>query len=433
MTDQQSSSALAVRQRRLPNLAPRILWSNALLGKLFARIATGRLTVVMPSGASLSSVSKQPGPEAVLVLHRWRTLRRLMIGGDVAFGEAYMDGDWSSPDIVALIALAAANEEALRRSISGFVPARLLNRLRHLRRANTRRGSRRNIVAHYDLGNAFYERWLDRGMSYSSGIYQRGDESLEEAQTAKQDRVIAALDLRGGERVLEIGCGWGGLAERLGRLGCKVTAITLSPAQLAFASARIDDAGLSATVEVRHQDYRSVTGTFDRIVSVEMIEAVGQAFWPTYFATLRDLLESGGRAVLQAITIADDRFASYVAAPDFIQRYVFPGGMLPSPAILARFSAECGFDVTEERFGNSYARTLREWHRRFLEAWSDIAASGFDERFRRLWTYYLAYCEAGFVTGAIDVGIYKLDLSALSRSTGLEATSRILPQALLPA
>ena len=221
--------------------------------------------------------------------------------------------------------------------------------------------------------------------------------------------MIAALDLRGGERVLEIGCGWGGLAERLGRLGCRVTGITLSPAQLDFASARIKAAGLSNSVELRHQDYRNVTGRFDRIVSVEMIEAVGQAFWPAYFGTLRNLLAPSGRAVLQAITIADDRFPFYVGSPDFIQRYVFPGGMLLSPAILSRFSSEFGFDLrTEERFGPSYADTLREWRRRFGEAWPDIVSRGFDEPFRRLWTYYLAYCEAGFLTGATDVGIYTL-------------------------
>ncbi len=409
MTEQLPSPALALSERLVPRLAPRLPWFDALLARLFAHLTVGRLTVITPDGDSTSSPSSRPGPDAVLILHRWRTLRRLIIGGDVAFGEAYVDGDWSSPDLVALIALAAANDEALRRTVSGFAPARMLNRLRHVLRANTRRGSRRNIMAHYDLGNAFYERWLDRGMSYSSGLYRRGDEDLEEAQTAKQDRVIAALDLRGGERVLEIGCGWGGLAERLGRLGCRVTGITLSPAQHAFASARIQAAGLSDTVELRRQDYRSVTGTFDRIVSVEMIEAVGETFWPAYFTTLRNLLTAGGRAVLQAITIADDRFPFYVESPDFIQRYIFPGGMLPSPAILARFSSDFGFHLkTEELFGLSYAGTLREWRRRFADAWPDISLSGFDEPFRRLWTYYLAYCEAGFLAGATDVGIYTL-------------------------
>ena len=413
MTEERSFSALAGSERRNVRSMPRGLWSNAILTRLFANLTHGRLTVIMPSGTSLSSAPDRSGPEAVLVLHRWRALRRLLTGGDVAFGEAYVDGDWSSPDLVGVIALAAANEGVLRRVATGFAPLRLLNRLRHLLKANTERGSRRNIMAHYDLGNAFYERWLDRSMSYSSGLYARGDESLEEAQTAKQDRVIAAMDLRGGERVLEIGCGWGGLAERLGRLGCRVTGITLSPAQLQFATARIRAAGLLNLVELRQQDYRSVVGTFDRIVSVEMIEAVGQSYWPVYFATLQHRLRPGGRVVLQAITIADDRFRAYVGAPDFIQRHVFPGGMLLSPDHIARLSAEYGFDLkTEQRFGASYAGTLREWRRRFLETWPVIAATGFDERFRRLWTYYLAYCEGGFVAGATDVGIYTLALRA---------------------
>ena len=341
-----------------------------------------------------------------------------MLGGEAAFAEAYVDGDWSSPDLPALIELAACNDEALRRMVSGFVPARILNRLRHGLRANSRRGSRRNIVAHYDLGNAFYGRWLDAGMMYSSGLYRTGRESLEEAQEAKLDRIVAGLDLRGGERVLEIGCGWGGLAERLGRLGCSVTGITLSPAQLAYGRERIESAGLAGRVELRRQDYRDVQGRFDRIVSVEMIEAVGQAYWPTYFSTLRDRLAPGGLAVVQAITISDARFPFYARSPDFIQRHIFPGGMLPSPSILARSGAAAGLGLeTLELFGHSYAQTLVAWRERFAQAWSEIERlGGFDEAFRRMWEFYLAYCEGGFRAAAIDVGIYRLSTSSPARA-----------------
>jgi cyclopropane-fatty-acyl-phospholipid synthase len=389
--------------------APARWLPRKLVRTLFSRLKTGRLTIVTPGGQRLASTSVHPGPEAVLVLHRWRTLRRLILGGDVAFAEAYLDGDWSSPDIAALVELAASNDEALRQTISGFSPARLINRIRHALRPNTRRGSRRNIVAHYDLGNAFYRLWLDRGMSYSSGLYRTGRETLEEAQTAKQDRILEVLELQGGESVLEIGCGWGGLAERLAAAGCRVVGLTLSPAQLAHARARIATSGLDGRVELRLQDYREVEGRFDRIVSVEMIEAVGQAYWPAYFRVLRDRLAEGGRAVVQAITIADDRFALYASSPDFIQRYVFPGGMLLSPRIMQEQARGAGLVLrVEELLGPSYARTLREWRGRFLAAWPQIAPQGFDERFRRLWEYYLAYCEGGFRSGATDVGIYRL-------------------------
>lgn len=385
------------------------LLSRMTLRTLLTNLQTGRLTVITPSGVRVASVPAHPGPDATIMIHRWRALRRLVFGGDIAFAEAYVDGDWSSPDLPALIELAARNGDAFGRAVSGLAISRLANNIRHLLRANTKRGSRRNIVAHYDLGNAFYSRWLDAGMSYSAALYRHEADTLEAAQTAKQDRVIEALGLVGGERVLEIGCGWGGLAERLGRLGCRVTGITLSPAQLAYGQARIAAAGLADTVELRRQDYRDVVETFDRIVSVEMIEAVGRAYWPTYFGAIRERLTDGGRAVLQAITIADDRYSLYARAPDFIQRHIFPGGMLLSPSILARQCARAGLELTTvELFGRSYALTLKDWRHRFLAAWPDISREGFDETFRRLWEYYLAYCQGGFQSGATDVGIYRL-------------------------
>ena len=341
-----------------------------------------------------------------MVLHRWRTLKRLLTGGDVAGAEAYIDGDWSSPDLPALIELVARNA-ALVQTIGGSWFARMLNRLHHRMNANTRRGSKRNIMRHYDLGNAFYAAWLDEGMSYSSALYETGAERLEDAQTAKQDRAIDLLALAGGERVLEIGCGWGGLAARLLARGAgPVTGLTLSPAQLAYARDRLAGAG---PADIRLQDYRDTDGTFDRIVSIEMVEAVGEAWWPSYFATLRDRLRPGGIAVLQAITIAEERFADYRTCVDFIQRYIFPGGMLPSASALRRQIVEAGLELRSvQTFGSSYARTLAEWRRRFHAAWPDIERLGFDERFKRIWDYYLSYCEAGFRSEATDVGLYVL-------------------------
>ena len=387
---------------------------RALLARVLGRIEAGALTVILPGGTRARHAGPAPGPEAVLVLHRWRALRRLATGGDIGFAEAYLDQDWSSPDPVALLELAARNMARIPGAEGGALPVRLWHRLRHLARANTRAGSRRNIMAHYDLGNDFYAQWLDPGMSYSSGIYTdpAADpvSGLDAAQAEKQARVLALLDLRPGQHVLEIGCGWGGLAERIAAAGAHVTGLTLSPAQLDHATARLAQAGLDRRADLRLQDYRDTDGRFHRIVSIEMIEAVGEAYWPTYFETLRARLAPGGVAVLQAITIADDWFETYRRGTDFIQRAVFPGGMLPSPGAIATLAQRHGLAVrARESFGDSYAATLAAWRARFHAAWPAIAAMGFPPRFRRLWDYYLAYCEAGFRAGRVDVGLWRLE------------------------
>lgn len=377
-----------------------------MLNRIAARLSVGSLTVLTPSGERMVFDSEAPGPAATLVVHRWRTVLRLVLDGDIGFAEAYLDGDWSSPDIPALIELAARNDAGLGAVIDGVLPRRLFNRLVHALRANSRRGSRRNIPLHYDLGNEFYSGWLDADMSYSSGIYRCAEDDLDAAQRNKQDRVIELLELRPGDRVLEIGCGWGGLADRLVRgSGAVLSGITLSPAQLGVASARLAGTG----ADLRLQDYRETAGNFDRIVSIEMLEAVGQAYWPTYFATLRERLVPGGVAVVQAISIDERRFGSYRENVDFIQRYIFPGGMLPSIGEMRRQIEAAGLQlVSMETFGQSYARTLAAWNLRFQAVWPRLETMGFTPRFKRMWEYYLAYCEGGFTAGAIDVGLYKI-------------------------
>jgi cyclopropane-fatty-acyl-phospholipid synthase len=295
------------------------------------------------------------------------------------------------------------NEEHLLASGTGRL-SRWLDRLQHRRRRNDRRGSRRNIAFHYDLGNDFYRLWLDPGMTYSAALFAETGEPLEAAQTRKYQRILDRLDARPGQHILEIGCGWGGFAEHAARQGYQVTGVTLSREQLAHAQERIATAGLSDRVELRLQDYRDLTGTFDQVVSIEMFEAVGEQYWPAYFEMVRRVLAPGGRASLQVITIADGIFAQYRRGTDFIQKYVFPGGMLPSVPAFDAAARAAGLAVVDRAFhGLDYADTLRRWDAAFCAARDRVADLGFDERFLRLWRYYLGYCEAGFRTGRVDL------------------------------
>ena len=381
--------------------------SRLAIKRLLARLEAGNLTIVTPGGERIEHRGIRPGPNAVLVLHRWRALTRLALHGDMGLAEAYIDQDWSSPDLAAVLELGAINLRAQEGIPATTTFKRFANRLRHWGRSNTRSGSRRNIVAHYDLGNDFYTRWLDPDMQYSSAVFAGADSSLDDAQTHKLDLIIERLGIQGGERVLEIGIGWGGLAERLVRRGCQVTGLTLSPSQLEYARQRLAANPGNGHADLRLMDYRDVDGTFDRIVSIEMIEAVGEAYWPSYFRAIKERLAPGGRALVQAITIAEERFQSYRAEVDFIQRYVFPGGMLPTKAEMRAQGARAGLVLENAMtFGLSYARTLNVWNQRFQGEWSNIEKMGFPVAFKRLWEYYLAYCEAGFRSGATDVGHY---------------------------
>ena len=379
------------------------------LRRLVGELEYGELVIETPAGNRLMFSGRRSGPQAKVTIHSWRCIWRLASSWDIGFAEAYSDGEWSSSDLVALLKLASHNS-ALAEPLKFLRTPRFWLRLRHAMNRNTRRGSRRNIAAHYDLGNEFYQQWLDPGMSYSAGLFSSMNQTLEQAQDAKLDRVLSLLDLDGGEKVLEIGCGWGSLAERiLQRHDCTVVGVTLSTEQLTFTQRRLRSRALDERSDIRLQDYRDVRGTFDRIVSIEMLEAVGEAYWPTYFQNLQDRLRPGGVGVLQVITIDEDRFEDYRGRPDFIQKYIFPGGMLPTTEIIERQTAKSGLKlVAKDFFGDGYARTLEEWRRRFLESWPAIEALGFDERFKRTWEYYLAYCQAGFETGAINVGLYKV-------------------------
>jgi cyclopropane-fatty-acyl-phospholipid synthase len=385
------------------------LWES-VFSRTLNHLKVGRLGVLFPDGRRHAVEGPEPGPAAELEIRDVKGIQRLLRGGDIGFAEAYMAGEVDSPDLTELIELAARNEHAVAAALSGKKLIRAWHRLLHVMRPNTRSGSKRNIAYHYDLGNAFYGQWLDPSMTYSSAYFERGATELQAAQVDKYRRVAELAELAPGKHVLEIGCGWGGFAEVAARdFGCNVTGLTLSKEQLAFAEARMRRQGLSDRVELRLQDYRDCPGRFDSIVSIEMFEAVGEAHWRRYFDVLRDRLNQGGTAVLQIITIAEERFDSYRRNADFIQRYIFPGGMLPTSSALRSLARDSGLQfLGEDGFASSYARTLREWRESFLQAWPKIQPLGFDERFRRMWTYYLAYCEAGFKAGSIDVVHLKL-------------------------
>jgi cyclopropane-fatty-acyl-phospholipid synthase len=367
--------------------------------------AVGTLTFVLPSGKPLRIDGKTAGADAVIRIHDYRFIRRALASGDIGFAEGYMAGEWDTPDLSAVLEAFSQNFDRLTALVRGNPLMRAVNGLYHLFHRNDRRGSRKNIHAHYDLGNAFYSRWLDPSMTYSSALYEAPNQPLDQAQRAKYAALARSIDLGPGQHVLEIGCGWGGFAEFAAKeVGAKVTGVTISQAQYDFAKQRLFNQGLAEKADIRLIDYRDVEGRFDRVASIEMFEAVGEEYWPTYFSKIRDVLTPGGRAGLQIITIRDELFASYRSHTDFIQRYVFPGGMLPSEQRLRQETTAAGLAWTGvTRFGQNYADTLAEWATRFEAAWDDIRGLGFDERFRRLWRFYLSYCEAGFRTERTNV------------------------------
>jgi cyclopropane-fatty-acyl-phospholipid synthase len=381
-----------------------------ILSLLLRNVKFGQIQLALPDREILTFGRKSPDGPAVLKVHNMAFFNRTLRHGAMGFAESYMDGEWSSPDLAKLLILLNSNMTMLQQSIGKNRITQWINRIIHILRPNTREGSKRNIHAHYDLGNEFYALWLDATMTYSSALFRDSQQTLRDAQNEKYRALAASTDIRPDDHVLEIGCGWGGFAEfAASEIGCKVTGITISNEQLAFAKNRIAMAGLQDKVDFIFCDYRDLTEKYDRIVSIEMFEAVGESYWPTYFEQVHECLKPGGKAGLQIITIAKERFGSYRKKTDFIQRYIFPGGMLPSPERLdVEFESADLKLVARQDFATDYARTLAEWRHRFLEVWPEVKALGFDERFRNMWEYYLAYCEAGFTSGSIDVSHFTL-------------------------
>ncbi len=374
--------------------------------RICARIHYGALTFILPDNRKIRFEGfEEREAEAVIIVKDYNFARRTLFGGDIGFFESYADGEWETPDLSACLYIFARNADHVQEVFKASAVVSFFQNLHHRFNRNTRKGSQRNIIAHYDLGNSFYEKWLDPTMTYSSARFVRSGEDLSEAQIDKYKSLAQSIDLKPGERVLEIGSGWGGFAEYAAKeVGAHVTGLTLSPSQYEYARERIFRAGLNDKVEFRLQDYRDVKESFDKVASIEMFEAVGQQYWQTYFDKVRSILKPGGVAGLQIITIADRFFERYIKSTDFIQRYVFPGGELPSPKVLDELIAKAGLKMRSvSEFGEDYARTLRDWHDRFLARWDEIRPLGFDDRFKKLWEFYLSYCEAGFKAGTTNV------------------------------
>jgi cyclopropane-fatty-acyl-phospholipid synthase len=401
-TSPSSTTATSVAQP--PPSAPA---SARAVFKLLGHLKHGTLDVQLPDGSSAHFGSGEA--RAAIRMRDWNVCARALRSGDIGFAESYIDGEWHSPDLVALLKLFIANREQVESVIYGSWWGSLLYRAKHLLNRNSRSGSKKNIHAHYDLGNSFYRLWLDETMNYSSAWFN-GDRTraLPDAQRAKIDRALdeAGVVAGGAQRVLEIGCGWGALAEQAAlERGARVTGVTLSAEQLSYARDRVAASGVADRTDLRFQDYRDIADEpFDAIVSIEMFEAVGRAYWPSFFATVAARLKPGGRACIQSITIREDLFERYVSSTDFIQQYIFPGGLLPTTTAFETAARAAGLEVERRlAFGQDYAETLARWRHRFLHDQPAVQALGFDERFTRIWDFYLAYCEAAFATGNTDV------------------------------
>ena len=365
----------------------------------------GRLDMVLPDSRIFRAEGAGQGPVAEIHIHNVDVFARLIREGDLGFCEAYLDGWWSTPDLQAFLDLVHAGNDDIYDGFLGLKIARAYERFRFWLQSNSKSQARKNISYHYDLGNDFYKLWLDDTMTYSSALFQTGQESLEAAQIAKYASMVDQMGAQPGDHVLEIGCGWGGFAEYAAReRGLKVTGLTISREQHDYAVDRIACAGLSDQVEIKMQDYRDETGLYDGIASIEMFEAVGEKYWPVYFKTLRDRLKPGKQATLQIITVQHPRWQIYRNTVDFIQKYIFPGGMLPSPVVLREEVQKAGLEVAGSiEFGESYSQTLRRWYDTFNDRWDEVAALGFDDRFRRMWNFYLTSCAATFHFRNCDV------------------------------
>ena len=382
------------------------------LPRYFARVFAmtqgmnnGRVDFVLPDGRTFRAEGANPGPVAELRIHNNDQFARLIREGDLGFCDAYLDEWWSTPDLQAFMDLVHADNDSIYDGFPGMGLVRMVEQFRFWLQRNNKKQARKNISYHYDLGNEFYGLWLDDTMTYSSALFKTGQESHEAAQIAKYASMIDQMGAQAGDHILEIGCGWGGFAEYAAKeRGIRVTGLTISEEQIKYARERIEKAGLSDMVEFKLQDYRDKKGTYDGIASIEMFEAVGEQYWPAYFNTVRDRLKPGKNATLQIITVQDRRWEVYKRGVDFIQKYIFPGGMLPSPKALRDQVVKAGLSIERSiEFGPSYSISLRRWHDTFNERWDQIAAMGFDERFRRMWNFYLTSCAATFESANCDV------------------------------
>lgn len=369
------------------------------------RMTYGQLDVILPDGRRFRAQGEKSGKSAEIHVHNDDCFARLIREGELGFCDAYLDRWWSAPDLQGLMDVIFNDNPAVLDEFTGMALVRAFERARHWLRGNSKRQAKKNIAFHYDLGNDFYGQWLDDSMTYSSALFTTGQESLETAQEAKYAALVDSLGVKAGDHVLEIGCGWGGFAEyAAGVRGLRVTALTISQAQHDFAVERVRCAGLADKVEIKLQDYRDERGRYDGIASIEMFEAVGESYWPSYFETVRDRLKEGAKATIQVITVPNDRFELYRKNVDFIQKYIFPGGMLISPARFSQEAERAGMGVESSiEFGESYSLTLRRWHEVFTQKWDQIQALGYDARFKRLWDFYLTSCAAAFHTGICDV------------------------------
>ncbi|MGB8339421.1 MAG: cyclopropane-fatty-acyl-phospholipid synthase family protein [Burkholderiales bacterium] len=380
--------------------------SAKLLIQLLHRLQHGKLALITPSGTRVNFTGAESGPSADIHMHDWRVANKVLHSAEIGFAEAYRDKLFDTSDLSVLLEFAVANSQAIEKIFFGNRLFNFVYRIVHAFRANTRAGSKKNIHAHYDLGNEFYSRWLDPSMTYSSALFNNNfSQSLDSAQQAKYERILTRLNLQPAQHILEIGCGWGGFTEYAAKTrGLKITGITISQAQFDFAQQRILNAGLNHLVELRMQDYRDVCGEFDAVVSIEMFEAVGEKFWPGYFKVVERTLKPGAKAIVQTITIAADAFDYYRKSSDFIRQFIFPGGMLPSVPVFVGLANQAGLTETRKyEFGFDYAETLRRWRTRYDDIAQDLVKLGFDDAFQRIWRFYFCYCEAGFRSGRTNV------------------------------
>lgn len=382
--------------------------------KIMERIQIGHLALYLPDGSCREFIGKTPGRKAELVVRDYAAIAKILASSDIGLAEAYRDQMVDSPDMTSLLLLCIENQKALTDVFRGSFFGMIYYRIRHLFRGNSRKGSKKNIEAHYDLGNNFYQLWLDPSMTYSSALFQNEGESLEEAQKNKYQRIIDTIKPKSTDHILEVGCGWGSFAlMAAAQTGCKVTCLTLSNEQFQYATDRVKQMGLQSLVNIKLCDYRDEPGTYDHIVSIEMIEAVGEEYWEQYFKMIKDKLKPGGKAMLQSIYMVDDHFDNYRKSTDFIQQYIFPGGMVLAPQVFNEFSKKNDLEIKDFfHFGLDYAKTLNLWRKEFSRKYEEVKQIGFDESFLKIWDFYYVYCEAGFLSRRIDVAQIVLEKNA---------------------